>query len=138
MIEVINLTNRKIGKDLIVKTAQKVLDGEKSKKWNISVCLAGERKIRELNKNFRDKDVSTDVLSFSGLEVKGGGNIKEGQIIICPAEIEKDALKEKKSFQKVFKRALIHSILHLLGYNHEESEKEALKMRKKEEKYLKK
>jgi len=137
MIEIINLTKQKVRQDLIIKIVQKVLAGEKAKKWDISICLVGCAKIKELNKNFKGKDLSTDVLSFSGLEVKGGKE-KVGEIFICLKEIQANAKKENQCFQKTLDWAVIHSVLHLLGYNHERTGQAAKKMRQKEEKYLKK
>lgn len=135
MIEVINLTKQKASKNFIAKVAEKVLAGEKAKKWNISICLVGCAKIKELNKNFRGKDISTDVLSFAGLEVTGSKE-KVGEIFLCLKEVQANAQKEKQSFKKALDWAIIHSVLHLLGYDHERSEKDANIMRKKEQAYL--
>jgi len=60
-----------------------------------------------------------------------------GEIVICLREVKKNAKRFSLIFEKELARVLIHGILHLLGYNHEKSEKEAEKMRKKEEYYLK-
>ncbi len=135
MIEIKNLTKQKVKDDLIVKVIEKVLKGEKAGKWNISICLVGCAKIKELNNSFRDKNTPTDVLSFSGLEVKGSKE-KVGEIFVCLKEVQDNAKKDSLSFQKALDWAIVHSILHLLGYTHEKSEKQAEKIRKKEQKYL--
>ncbi len=135
MIEITNLTKQKIGNDLIVKKVEQVLYGEKAKNWDISICLASCAKIKELNRRFRKKDEITDVLAFVGLEVKGS-KTKLGQIVICPAKVKANAQKFGRSFQNELNLVLIHSTLHLLGYEHEKSEKEAEKMRRKENFYL--
>jgi len=119
------LTRQKIRQDLIINIVQKVLVGEKDKKWDISICLVGCAKIRELNKKFRNIDRPTDVLSFANLEIKGSKN-KIGEIFVCPKMIAKGEMSW----------AIIHSVLHLLGYTHEESKKDSERMRKKEAKYL--
>ena len=136
MIEIVNLTKQKVRNDLIVKIIEKTLAGEKAKKWDISVCFVGSLKIKELNKNFRGIDASTDVLSFAGLEIKGSKK-KLGEIFVCLKEIENNAQKEKQSFQKMLNWALVHSTLHLLGFDHESTKKQADKMFEKEKKYLK-
>jgi probable rRNA maturation factor len=135
MIEIINLTRQKVRQDLVVDIAQKVLVGEKAKKWDISICLVGCAKIKELNKRFKGKDAQTDVLSFSGLEVKGGKE-KIGEIFICLKEVQANAKKDGQSLGEALDWAVVHSVLHLLGYDHEKSEKDANIMRKKEQTYL--
>ncbi|MDD4990215.1 MAG: rRNA maturation RNase YbeY [Candidatus Pacebacteria bacterium] len=134
MIEITNLTKQKIGKSLIAEKVEQVLRGEKAKNWDISICLATCAKIRELNKKFRGKNKSTDVLSFAELEVKGNKN-KVGQIIICPIKVKENAKEFGRSFQEELRHVLIHSVLHLLGYEHEKSQQDAEKMRKKEQAY---
>ncbi|MEK7104292.1 MAG: rRNA maturation RNase YbeY [Patescibacteria group bacterium] len=135
MIEVVNLTRQKVRQDLIVKIAEKVLSGEKAKKWNISICLVGCAKIKELNKKFRGKDFSTDVLSFSGLENKSGEE-KIGEIFVCLKEVQANAKKDGQSLREALNWAVVHSVLHLLGYGHEKTEKDANIMRRKEQVYL--
>lgn len=126
MVEIKNLTRQKVKKDLIAKKAQEVLLGEKADNWDISICLVSCAKIKNLNKKFRGKNEPTDVLSFNGLEIKG---IKEkiGEIFICPQMVVKNEMN----------LAIIHSVLHLLGYDHEKTAKEAEKMRQKEQIYSK-
>ncbi len=135
MIEITNLTKQKIGKSLIAEKVEQVLQGEKAKNWDISICLATCAKIRELNKKFRNRDQATDVLSFIGLEVKGS-KAKVGQIVVCPRKVKENAKKFNRSFQEELELVLIHSTLHLLGYEHEKSRNEAEKMKKKEQAYL--
>ena len=135
MIEIKNFSGQKVRDDLIVKIIEKVLKEEKAGKWNISICLVGCAKIKELNKSFRGKNTPTDVLSFSGLEVKGSKE-KVGEIFVCLKEIQNNAKKDSLSFQKALDWAMVHSVLHLLGYTHEKSEKQAEKMIKKEQVYL--
>jgi probable rRNA maturation factor len=137
MIEIINLTRQKVSNDLVVEIAEKVLKGERAGKWDISIVFVGCAKIKELNKKFKGKDAQTDVLSFSGLEVKGGKE-KVGEIFVCLKEVQANARKDNQSFQKTLDWAVAHSVLHLLGYDHEKTEQGARKMRQKEEKYLKK
>ncbi len=135
MIEIKNLTQQKVRDDLIIKIIEKVLKEEKAGKWDISICLVGCAKIKELNKSFKGKDTPTDVLSFAGLEFKGGEE-KIGEIFVCLKEVKNNAKKDSLSFQKALDWAMVHSVLHLLGYTHEKSEKQAKRMRKKEQAYL--
>ena len=126
MIGIHNLTENQIEEDLIKKISQKVLEEER-KKGDISLIFIGPGRMRELNKRYRRKNRVTDVLTF-------GEDLKE--IVICLREVKKNARRFNLSFEEELARVLIHGILHLLGYNHEGPKKEAEKMRKKEEYYL--
>ena len=129
MIEVNNLTTNAIDEELLKMVCEKVLQGEKTKEKNLSIALVGQGRMREINKKYRKKNRATDVLSFpdNGL----------GEIIICLREIKKNAKKDGFSFEKELTQVLIHGILHLLGYDHEKSEKQAKKMEEKQNYYLK-
>jgi len=128
MIEVNNLTTVVIDEDFLKKTAKIVTDGEKKKAIELSIALVRQGRIRELNKRYRGKNRVTDVLSFS---YDGSGDI-----VICLGEVKKNARRFGTTFEKELSKVLIHGILHLLDYDHEKNEKEAEKMRKKEEYYL--
>jgi len=138
MIEINNLTTTPVDKKFLKKVGQKVLEGEafsvkatknkKKKKIDLSIVLIGQKKIRELNKNYRKKDRVTDALSFK--------YDSSGEIVICPEVLRENAEKFKSTFKKELARVLIHGILHLLGYDHEKSIAGAKKMSKKENYYL--
>lgn len=105
------------------QVAKKVLSGENRETENISLAFVGKEEIEKLNKKFRNKNKPTDVLSF----LINDKNYL-GEVVICP-----EVVKEKgEEMMEVF----IHGILHLCGYDHEKSEKEADIMEKKQEKYL--
>ena len=128
MIEINNLTTAVVDEDFLKKTAKIVIDGEKKKAIELSIALVRQGRIRELNKRYRGKNRVTDVLSFS---YDGSGDI-----VICLGEVKKNARRFGTTFEKELSKVLIHGILHLLDYDHEKNEKEAEKMRKKEEYYL--
>lgn len=130
MIEVNNVTQSKIDEAFLVKVAQKVLTGEKKRKSGLSIALVGAKRMRELNKQYRKKDKVANVLSFAG----SGDEL--GEIVLCPVEIQKDAKKYGMMFEQALSWMLIHGILHLLEYDHEQ-EKEAKLMEQKEQSYLK-
>lgn len=127
MIEINNLTNFAVDKKFFLGVAKKVLKGENKEKENISIAFVSSAEIRKLNKKYRKKDKPTDVLSF-GRVLGFKSNLAE--VIICPEVVKKNGDELEKM--------LIHGILHILGYDHEESEKEALKMEKKQDYYLSK
>jgi probable rRNA maturation factor len=130
MIEINNLTTNQIDREFLEKVAKKVLMGENKKKLELSIVLVGQARIRKLNKKYRQNYRSTDVLSFS---YDGSGDI-----VICLGEVKKNAKRYNSTFRKELAKVLIHGILHLLGYDHEKSEKAAKEMEEKQEHYLRK
>ena len=133
MIEVNNLTTFAVDKRLIQRVVRKVLKSEKKKISELSVAFVGTAKIKELNKKYRGKNQVTDILSF---DLSSKNNQVSGEVVICPIVVKKNAKKFGLSFKNELRRILIHGILHLLGYDHEKSKKEARKMEKKQEYYL--
>jgi probable rRNA maturation factor len=84
----------------------------------LNLLFSDDEKIKSLNKQFKNKDESTDILSFYGYD----GNIM-GDIIISIETMEKDA---KNSSREVFEYLLFliaHGFLHLMGYTHETEKK---------------
>jgi rRNA maturation RNase YbeY len=124
MIEINNLTGFPVDKKSFSQVAKKVLLGENRGTETLSLAFVSKAEIKKLNKKFRKKDKATDVLSF---ELKGNKGYL-GEIVICP-----EIVKEKgEKIMEVF----VHGILHLCGYDHEKSKKDAEIMEKKQEKYL--
>jgi probable rRNA maturation factor len=137
MVEATNLTSSKIDLEILKKIVDTVLTGESREDSDVSVAIVSEARIKTINRKHRKKDRPTDVLSFSFLEEKektSAGGL--GEIVLCPVYIKKNAKKLKLDYNKELKRALIHGALHLLGYDHERSEKEAELMEKTQEQYL--
>lgn len=130
MIAIKNLTRTVIDEKLFAQVAKIVLKGENKETNEASVVFVNSGKIKELNKKYRNIDASTDVLSFAG------GTDFLGEIVICPAEVKKNAKEAGDSFKKELVFVFIHGILHLLGYDHELKKEDAEKMRKKETHYL--
>ena len=90
MIEINNLTTNQIDREFLEKVAKKVLIGENKEKLELSIVLVGQARIRKLNKKYRRKNRSTDVLSFTYDD--------SGEIVICLQEVKKNA----KKFYRVF------------------------------------
>jgi len=127
MIEINNLTASSVDEEFLKGVAKKVLKGEDRKEVGLSIVFVGQGEMRKLNKKYRGKNKVTDVLSF-------GSELNE--IVICLREVKKNAKKYNSTFKKELVQVLIHGILHLLGYEHEKTKKEAEKMEKKQEYYL--
>jgi rRNA maturation RNase YbeY len=138
MIEINNLTNKEIKEEFLKRLAEKVLKEEK-KEGNLSIALIGPNRMRKLNKKYRGKNRVTDVLAFAGNEaipIPSGQKADLGEIVICLREVKKNAKRFGQTFEKELARCLIHGILHLFDFDHEKSEREAERMRERENYYL--
>lgn len=100
----------------------------------ISVVLVGDKKIRELNRQYRKKDKVTDVLSFG--DWKNSEIL--GEIVISLPQIKRQAKEYGVESKQELARILIHGILHLTGLDHERSKTEERKMFKKQDDLVKK
>ena len=131
MIEINNLTKYPVDKKSFTQVAKKILLSENKGIETVSLALVGKEEMQKLNKKFRNIDKPTDVLSFSAEGGPASGWEETlGEIVICP-----EVVKEKgEKIMEVF----VHGVLHLCGYDHEKSEKEAEEMEKKEDFYFKK
>lgn len=105
----------------------------------MSVHVISNLKMRRLNRERRDKDKATDVLSFPMLmwQDKGSEVIELGDIFLSPEYIKKDAKEEGVSYIQHLRRLLVHGIVHLLDYDHK-TEKQYREMDKVERKVLSK
>jgi probable rRNA maturation factor len=95
----------------------------------VSIVLCDNDFIRDLNRTYREMDYPTDVLSFPT-------NMKQflGDIVISLDKAKEQAVE---SPEKELEMLLAHGLLHLLGYDHEESDEAYEKMMKLQEKLLK-
>jgi len=134
MIEINNLTNFDIDRKNFSTVAKNVLKGENRVREKISLAFVKKEEIKKLNKKYRGENKPTDVLSFELREEKN----YLGEIIICPEIAAENAKGYGTTIKQEMMKVFIHGILHLCGYDHEKSEKEAEAMRQKEEKYLSK
>lgn len=110
----------------------------------VSVSFIDNEQIRQLNDEFRNKDVPTDVLSFplgeNGIYDKNNetGAYVLGDIVISVPKAIEQAKMYGHSLRREIGFLTVHSMLHLLGYDHENEGIEAARMREKEEMILSK
>ena len=125
----------KIDKRRIRRTALKILKILDCADKEISLSFVDDENIKQLNKQYLGKDKATNVISFS-LREGEYSNINPqilGDIIISVETAQRDAIKENLTVTQELEFLIIHGILHLLGYNHENTtKKETNKMRQKE------
>lgn len=132
MIEIVNTTKTKIDKKKITLICETFLQVFKKSRVDVSLAFVGDAKIRNLNRQYRGHDKTTDVLSFAGAEWEG--NLL-GEIIINPNELKhlnkyQEILKfvgfsyppkNLKAAEKyLFYFILVHGLLHLIGYDDSE------------------
>jgi len=104
--------------DLTLKKLLKVKNiksVDKLKAMELSVVFVGQNKIKNLNKNYRGINKATDVLSFDG-----DGFVSMGELIFCMEIISAKAKTLKLPAKVYLGMLLIHGVLHLLGYEHEQ------------------
>lgn len=97
--------------------------------FNFSVALVSDEEIQPLNKEYRGKDYATDVLSFRYDDLSG-------EIVISADRIRAQAKEFGHSSRVEAAFMLVHGILHIMGWDHERSEKEATEMRALEHQIL--
>jgi len=131
-IDIEKSLNNKLNK--IVST---ILDQEKMSDCVINLRLLNDKEMKKLNMQFRQKDKTTNVLSFPNddISVKQTKNI--GDIAISVEYVKVEAKKEGKTFDDHIIHMLAHGVYHILGYDHENNEN-AVIMENKEIQTLKK
>ena len=106
-----------------------------NKKISFTLLLSNNKSIKKLNKNFRDKNKSTDILSFPfSNKLKITKETYLGDIIISYNFIDKPKSQNNESFKKKLIKTFIHGFLHLLSFNHVRDED--YKKMLKEEKFI--
>lgn len=135
IINVTNQTNEVINIKKVNEISKKIIieefeDGE----FELNIFLTDNKTITEYNSNYRGKSTPTDVLSFEyGLKEK-----IIGDIVISIERIKEQAKSFDNSFEEEFFYILIHGILHILGYDHNETDDKKEKMFEIQNKYYKK
>ena len=119
------------------KVVSTILDQEKMSNCVINLRLLNDKEMKKLNMQFRQKDKTTNVLSFPNddISVKQTKNI--GDIAISVEYVKAEAKKEGKTFDDHIIHMLAHGVYHILGYDHENNDN-AVIMENKEIQTLKK
>lgn len=154
MISIVNL-QRKVKIDLkpfreFINTLPTIVS--EAADSSVSVAFVSDRRMTELNKFFRGKDSTTDVLSFphepdefetksDGLSRSEGGTPEGvtptflGDIVISVEQAQRQAKENKLTLENEIKQLILHGLLHLCGYDHEtdsgEMNARELELRKK-------
>lgn len=127
----------RVHRELVMSVLKKVSeiagrDGE------ISVLMVDDHEMRRLNREYRHVDSSTDVLAFALNEGKDPDPHPEmlGDIVISMETAARQAVEANHPMEKELSWLLVHGALHLLGYDHQRSHKEAVVMKEMEQNIL--
>jgi len=146
-IQYLDIEEKKEYEEIIKKVVEECFKVENlgDSKLYISITLTTPKNIRKYNKEYRDIDKETDVLSFPMFEKdeldkmiknKDFENIDIlGDMVISIPQVEAQAKEYGHSFERELAYMVVHSFYHLMGYDHIE-EADKLKMRPKEENVL--
>lgn len=122
---------------------KKIIPAKKVKELHVSLLICGDSRIRELNREHRNKDKVTDVLSFPAHEDLRispftGSQLFLGDLAICHPQTKRQAKKFNIRYMDEFIHLFFHGAIHLMGYDHEISEREEKIMQEWEEEALRK
>lgn len=116
---------------IVTETIQKTFMNAKlpqdfaGKSVEIGIILANDDLVRVLNRDYRNKDKPTNVLSFPMHDEQtniGGEAIMLGDVFLAYETIKKEAQEQDKLFKHHMIHLLVHGCLHLLGYDHKKDE----------------
>jgi probable rRNA maturation factor len=130
--------HRSLNKEGILKIAGRILSLLEQTNAELSIMFVGDRRMKQLNTQYRSIRRTTDVLSFESsipFTPDDADNVL-GDIVISVPKAEAQAEEYGSEFYDEITRLLIHGTLHLLGYDHELTEYKARKMIKKEEELI--
>jgi rRNA maturation RNase YbeY len=138
MIEIVNRQRRrKINAKQWREFSEKALQTIGSEKQEATIVFVGDGAIRKLNRQFRGQDYVTDVLSFPSeaepFEIENGSQL--GEVVISVPRAAAQAKEHGLNFSDEVRQLILHGLLHLCGYDHENDRGEMnqleLKLRKK-------
>jgi probable rRNA maturation factor len=134
-----------VDEDWAKRIAQTVLKAEEvAPPYEVSLVFTDSETVRRLNRDYRGVDEPTDVLAFymlsqneadSSFALPPDGVTRLGEVIISYPQAVEQASEQGHSSERELALLIIHGILHLLGYDHEEVEEES-KMRERERELL--
>ena len=112
--------NERLSKKLQDITKLIFAEEKEAEESSINLRILGNAEIQELNKQFRDKDKTTNVLSFvnNDISIEKTNNI--GDIAISYDFVLQEAKEEHKNFDDHLVHMLAHGVYHILGYDHED------------------
>jgi rRNA maturation RNase YbeY len=140
------LRRRRVRLSRLHLLAQEILRVAGSAKGELSLLLVGDRFMRRLNRRYRRKDCTTDVLAFPiqkhsarpAPRAPHPAPVLLGDIVISIPQAARQAARAGHALDRELTVLMIHGTLHLLGYDHERSRREARRMLRREHAVLRK
>ena len=125
MVEAGDWSRLEGAEDLAQRAAEAavIVAEETEEDFEVSVMLTDDAHIRELNRTWRQKDKPTNVLSFPAPDQPGAEGPRHlGDIALAYETLVRESEEESKALADHFAHLIVHGILHLLGYDHEDEE----------------
>lgn len=108
--------------EILLKCFKLVADKHNLNQAEVNVSIVSNDEIQAINKQFRDKDKPTNIISFEFEKPEGLpddiANDFLGDIVIAPNVLETEAQEQHKNLEHHWQHIFIHGLLHLLGYDH--------------------
>lgn len=135
--EIFNETDEKLDLEEEKKLIEFALKHENLTNVTFNVIFVDSKTIRELNKNYRNIDRETDVISFALEDGEENINFEFGRLLgdiyICTSKMKEQAKEYEHSEKREMGFLTIHGLLHLLGYDHMNKEEEKIMFDKQKE-----
>ena len=128
-----HLRQRSVRTTTLRRMTQSVLQQAGHPSASLSLTLVGKTRMQKLNRIFRQRDYATDVLAFPMQDASQSSLAFVGDVVICVPVALSQASRFDNTPDEEIMRLLIHGTLHLLGYDHETTEREAKRMTRKEQ-----
>ncbi|HZH33872.1 MAG TPA: rRNA maturation RNase YbeY [Pyrinomonadaceae bacterium] len=125
-VEIVNRQRKiKVNPEIYRQPAESAIAAiKKAEGKTVTIAFVSDRKMRELNNEFRGKDATTDVLSFPNeteefdtFDTENQNSL--GDVVISVEQAQKQAGENNLSLDLEIKQLILHGILHLSGYDHE-------------------
>ncbi|MEQ1500662.1 MAG: rRNA maturation RNase YbeY [Myxococcota bacterium] len=141
MVEVVDEGGGDVDLDGLTRFAEQVLVAIGLPETELSLVVCDDAFIRPLNRDWRGKDAPTDVLSFPQEEAEAPGVFAEpppmlGDVVISAETARRQAAELGHPVEVELRALLVHGVLHLVGYDHEDDEVAAAEMRSEEVRLL--
>ncbi|WP_264082205.1 rRNA maturation RNase YbeY [Desulfuromonas versatilis] len=120
------------------RVARRILSASGCPDAELSVVVVDDEQIRDLNRDYLQRDKPTNVISFAMQEGDGAGLNPEilGDVVISADTAARDAAEAGVSFESELYFLLLHGILHLLGYDHERGTEEQARIMEEREREI--
>ncbi len=114
-----NLVSGAVEKALNEKSVFRHAPGAAGKSLEAGFCFAGDAFVQNLNREYRDREKPTNVLSFpAGPEVMEDGTVHLGDVVLAYGVVQTEAKSQGKTMADHTTHLVLHGLLHLLGFDH--------------------